>query len=147
MPHPREPCDCEYPGTFHTGVPGIIAAMEDGRLALGAVVERCDQCQRYPTDAAALARLLELGLADAETADARTFSVHCYAVVRVKFPGVVASDAKTAARQVLDRFEWDTHRAGAEYADQIDELLVDFDGDSDFSRSCRFSPDLEEIGT
>jgi hypothetical protein len=146
MPHVREPCDCECPGPYFTGVPGIIAAMEGGRVAPGAVVERCDQCQLFPTDKAALARLQELRLMDADTADARTFSVHCYAIVRVKFPGVVASNAKSAAQQVLDRFDWDTHGASAEFADDISELLVDFDGDPDFSRSCRFSANLEEIG-
>jgi hypothetical protein len=36
-------CACEFPGDFHSGVPGILAAMERGRLAPGAVVERCDQ--------------------------------------------------------------------------------------------------------
>ena len=144
MPQAREPCDCEYPGAFHTGVPGILAAMEPGRLASGAVVARCAQCQRYRTDAAALAHLKVLGLTNAT--DVRTFSVHCYAVVRVKFPGVVACDARSAAQQVLDRFDWDVHGGDPEYADEISELLVDFDGDPDFSRSCRFSSNLEEIG-
>ncbi len=55
------PCDCEKPGHFCSGVPGILAHMENGRLAPGAKVERCDLCQRYPTDEAALARLQELG--------------------------------------------------------------------------------------
>ncbi len=145
MPHPREPCECESPGTFYSGVSGVIAAMEKGRLAPGVAVERCDSCQRFPSDAAALAKLRELGFADDEIADARTFSVHCYAVVRIKFPGIVAGDAKSAARQVLDRFDWDVHGAGAEYADDITELLVDFDSDAGFSSSCRFSSDLEEI--
>ena len=147
MPHPREPCECECPGAFYTGVPGVIAAMDNGRLAPGAVVERCDFCQRYPSDAVALARLRELGLVDADVAEAGTFSVHCYVVVRVKFPGVVAVDARSAARQILDRFDWDVHGGAAEFADDITELLVDFEGDSDFSRSCRFSPEMEEIDT
>jgi hypothetical protein len=146
MSRPRAPCDCEQPGTFSSGVPGIIAAMEDGRLAPGAVVERCDQCERYPTDAAALARLRELGVAEADSTAARTFTVHCYAVVRVKFSGVLAGDAKSAARQVLDRFDWDEHGAGAEYADEISELLVDDDGDSDFNRSQRFDAELNAAG-
>ena len=55
-PRTREPCDCELPGYFHTGVPGILAAMEDGRVAPQAIVERCDQCCRFETDVAALAR-------------------------------------------------------------------------------------------
>jgi len=56
-------CDCEYPGFYYSGVPGIIAHMKDGRLAPGAKVERCDLCRRYPSDAAALQRLRELGYA------------------------------------------------------------------------------------
>ncbi len=55
------PCECEKPGYFCSGVPGILAHIEDGRLAPGAKVERCDLCRRYPTDKAALARLRELG--------------------------------------------------------------------------------------
>jgi hypothetical protein len=121
--------------------------MEDGRLAPGAVVERCDQCERYPTDAAALAQLQEMGLAGADSTAERTFTVHCYAVVRVKFSGVPAGDAKSAARQVLDRFDWDEHGAGAEYAEEISELLVDDDGDSDFNRSQRFDAELNAAGT
>ena len=57
-----QPCDCERPGFFCSGVPGIIAHLQDGRLAKGAAVERCDLCQRYPTDDAARAKLVELGL-------------------------------------------------------------------------------------
>ena len=56
-------CECEQPGHFCSGVPGIIARVENGRLAEGASVERCDLCQRFPTDAAALAKLRELGIA------------------------------------------------------------------------------------
>ncbi len=48
MPRPREPCECEQPGMFHSGVPGVLVAMKDGRIVPGAVVERCDFCQRYP---------------------------------------------------------------------------------------------------
>ncbi len=55
------PCECELPGHFCSGVPGILAHMEDGRLAPGAKVERCDLCQRYPSDEAALKKFQELG--------------------------------------------------------------------------------------
>ena len=54
-------CDCERSGHFCSGVPGILAHMENGRLAPGAKVERCDLCQRYPTDEAALKKFRELG--------------------------------------------------------------------------------------
>lgn len=56
-------CDCELPGFYHCGVPGILAHFVKGRLAPGAGVEHCDLCQRYPTDEAALQKLQELGLA------------------------------------------------------------------------------------
>jgi hypothetical protein len=54
-------CDCEKDGFFRSGVPGILAHMENGRLAEGAQVNRCDLCQRYPSDEAAFERLRELG--------------------------------------------------------------------------------------
>jgi hypothetical protein len=144
---PRHQCLCvrELPGLFHTCEPGILAAIESDRVAPDAVVERCDQCRRYPTDDAALARLYELGLAEPGAAAEPTFTVHCYAVVRVKFPGVVAKDAPSAAQQVRDRFDWDTHREQAEFADEIQELLVDSDADPDFRGSLRFSADLVEF--
>jgi|GEM_PF-2270697 hypothetical protein len=56
-------CDCEAAGFFCAGVPGILAHLEEGRVAPGAKVERCDMCQRLPSDEAALAKLQELGIA------------------------------------------------------------------------------------
>jgi hypothetical protein len=56
-------CECEYPGMFNCGVPGILAHLKNGRLIDGGTVERCDLCQRYPSDTAALERLRELRLA------------------------------------------------------------------------------------
>ena len=55
------PCECEKPGYFCSGVPGILAHTENGHLAPGAKVERCDVCQQYPSDEAALEILRELG--------------------------------------------------------------------------------------
>ena len=57
------PCDCERPGAFCSGVPGVLARMEQGRLAPNSTVERCDLCQRYATDDAARQRLIALLLA------------------------------------------------------------------------------------
>ena len=42
-----QPCECELPGYFTSGVPGILARVEQGRLVAGAAVERCDLCQRF----------------------------------------------------------------------------------------------------
>jgi hypothetical protein len=55
-------CDCERPGYFFSGLPGILARVENGYLVSGAKVERCDLCQRYPSDAAAYKKLAELGI-------------------------------------------------------------------------------------
>jgi hypothetical protein len=54
-------CECEEPGCFYSGVPGILARVENGKLVPGTKVERCDLCQRYSSDEAALEKLRELG--------------------------------------------------------------------------------------
>ena len=56
-------CDCERPGFFHCGVAGILAHLDNGKLAKGAAVKRCDLCDRYPSDEAAYQKLVELGIA------------------------------------------------------------------------------------
>lgn len=61
LPSEEVCCDCQLPGFFCSGVPGIVAHVENGRLSPTAKVERCDACQRYPSDEAALAKLRELG--------------------------------------------------------------------------------------
>ena len=61
--HNRYCCECEMPGFFCSGVPGILAHLENGRLSEGAKVERCDLCRRYDSDEAASDKLKELGLA------------------------------------------------------------------------------------
>ena len=53
-------CECEKPGFFCSGTPGILAHLENGRLPEKAEVERCGLCCRYPSDAAALEQLREL---------------------------------------------------------------------------------------
>ena len=104
LPCTRAPCECELPGDFHTGVPGILAAMEDGRVAPQAIVERCDQCCRFDSDAAALARLVELGLADAAVVKAaKPFTVHLFAGIRVTFSGVLASGSASGRTRICER--------------------------------------------
>ncbi len=56
-------CECEQPGYFCSGVPGILARVENGRVVEGTEVERCDSCGRYPSDKAAFEKLVELGIA------------------------------------------------------------------------------------
>jgi hypothetical protein len=57
-------CDCEQPGHFCSGVPGILAHVKNGHVAPNTDVERCDLCERYPSDEAARGKLRELGLLD-----------------------------------------------------------------------------------
>jgi hypothetical protein len=61
--HNRYRCECEKPGYFFCGVPGILAHLDNGKLPGGAKVERCDFCRRIPSDEAALAKLQDLGIA------------------------------------------------------------------------------------
>lgn len=151
-PAEAERCECEPPGYFCSGVPGILAHLENGRVVPGFEVERCDACRRYESDEAAEAKLRELGLFSA--ADPRslapearqpTYSVHCYATVRVKLTGIPAADPRDAARRAGELFEWDRHAAQAEFADEVTAFLVDVDGDEDFSHSKTFGPDLNEL--
>ena len=58
-----EPCDCEAPGFFYAGVPGILAHLQGRSVAPGALVERCDMCCRFGSDEEAKLRLRELGIA------------------------------------------------------------------------------------
>jgi len=140
MSQPRAPCECELPGDFYTGVPGILAAMENGRLAPGAVVERCDLCERYPSDVAAAAKLHELGLA--ASAECPTFDLHLYAVVQVEFPGIVASCPQEASQWVLDRFDWDLHGRNARLVDNAGRMALLADAELD---DRRFELVLEEV--
>ena len=50
-------------GFYSGGMPDVLTDLENGRVALGALVERCDFCQRIPTDAEALAQIKGLGIA------------------------------------------------------------------------------------
>ena len=59
---PNTKCDCERPGYFCSGVPGILAHVESGKLVADSKVERCDMCERFETDQAARDRLVELGI-------------------------------------------------------------------------------------
>ena len=52
--------NAKKPGLCCFGIPGILAHMENGRLAEGAKVNRCDLCQCYPSDEAALEKLRQL---------------------------------------------------------------------------------------
>lgn len=137
-------CDCEAPGRFHCGVPGVLAHLVDGKVCPDCRVERCDSCRRYESDAAAVAKLRELGMFAAS--DRRSlapagaqqiYSVHCFANVRVKLPGILAASPREAARQAARQFNWDRHQGQAEF-DDISEYLVDRDGDEDFSGTVCF---------
>jgi len=55
-----QPCGSQTPGHFHCGVAGVLACVKAGRID-PASVERCDECQRFPSDAVARANLAQLG--------------------------------------------------------------------------------------
>ncbi|MDZ4684138.1 MAG: hypothetical protein SH850_03560, partial [Planctomycetaceae bacterium] len=134
----------ELPGLFRTGVPGILARVEDGRLVPGAKVERCDLCQRYPSDEAALARLQELGI-PVSPEDAESYTVHGWVTVRVTYREVVAPSPRQAAEWAQAHFCWADVGRQAECDEGLHEFLVDVVGDPDYSQSMRFNADLEEI--
>ena len=80
LAHPGrdERCECEMPGSFCSGVPGILGLMEN-EAAPDATVERCDLCRRFEIDEAAAGKSGAGGLADPLPADARSFTVHVLA--------------------------------------------------------------------
>jgi len=60
---PSVPCDCQLPGQFCSGVPGILAQVANCHVVPGGKVQRCDACERYASDQAAHNKLAELGMA------------------------------------------------------------------------------------
>lgn len=66
-PGSTEGCpECEVEGFYYTGVPGVLARMENGKVAVGAKVERCDACCLYPDDRTAREIMTALGLCPAD---------------------------------------------------------------------------------
>lgn len=43
-------CSCEESGHWNSGLPGVLAHVANGAIALGTSVERCDVCKRFATD-------------------------------------------------------------------------------------------------
>jgi hypothetical protein len=143
---PRRPqCECEAPGLFRSGVPGILAHVVDGRLVPGAPVECCPRCRRYPSDAAALVRLQELGIVGDAPVTLAAYTVHVYVTVSVKLTGILAGTPREAARSAQQGFSWEEHSRAVEFVDELHELLVDVQGDPDYSRSVAFRADLEPV--
>ncbi len=121
-------CDCEVPGYYCCGVPGILAVIENGKVAPGAVVERCDACERFESDEEARQKLVELGMLD-EVPRQPTFTVCAYAIVQIKHEGVAAASAREAAKAICDRFDWDRLKGQAVFADEFDRFVVERAGD------------------
>lgn len=136
-------CECEEPGTFCSGVPGILAHVEQGHLVPGTQVERCDLCQRFSTDDAAYEHLVQAQIAPVERLT--FYTVHCYAICRVPLTGIAARTAVEAAQQAADQFDWDRHQSTAEFADDFDWFLVDIEGDPDFARTQQFDADFNPL--
>jgi hypothetical protein len=53
----HSPCECQLEGYFHSGLPGVLAGVIDGRIV--SKVERCDTCERYDSDEEAHAALIK----------------------------------------------------------------------------------------
>lgn len=68
-PDEDEACACEQPGAFCSGVPGILAQVKNGQVVSGTKVERCDLCDLYASDEAALEHLRNLGMVPADYRD------------------------------------------------------------------------------
>jgi len=126
-----EGCECEKAGDFHSGVPGILAPMEEGRVVLNSRVERCDFCRRFPSDAAAEAKLRELGMFLASDSRAvspeengQAFTVDCRAVLQVTLAPIWAKDPHDAARRAKAHFDWDRYESQAEFAGECAGFIV-----------------------
>jgi len=145
LPKQYRRCVCMKPGPFNSGVPGILASLDNGRVPSDGKVEHCTLCQRYPDDAAARQKLVELNLIREAEPEPKFFTVHCYVTVRVKLEGVGASTHQDAARLAAAQFDWETNRWNAEYVEEINELLVDLEQTPDYSQSRRFDRDCDEI--
>jgi hypothetical protein len=143
---PRDVKDeqCEQLGFFQSGFPGILAHVEEGQVAAGAKVERCDVCSRYPSDEAARAKLIELGLIPEAEAAKERFIVHCFAVVRVTLPAIAAGSHKQAAEQAIDRLDWNRDRSSAVFTDEFTEFLVDVEGDTEHARTKYLDGEFKE---
>jgi hypothetical protein len=146
-PEPLTPCECELPGEFCCGLPGILARLENGKVSDDFRVERCDLCQRYDSDAAARRKLMTLGLITGADPNLPTFTVHRYVTVRVRLEQVAARDPHDAARKARDLFDWDRYQADAEFVEEFTEIRVDADGEANASvvPSRRFNAELTEI--
>ena len=53
-------CDCNLPGIYHCAVPGILARIGNDNKADPDGVERCDSCELYESDKAAVEKLRSL---------------------------------------------------------------------------------------
>jgi hypothetical protein len=145
VPEQYRLCACMQPGYFYCGVPGVIAHLENGRLPPGAKVERCDQCGRYADDDTARRKLVELGLVWPDPPVLHRYTVHVSATVRVTFGELEAPSHEAAARMADELFDWDQHKEGAEFADEVSEYLVDLAGDLGYANSRRLNADFEEV--
>lgn len=141
-PEPATPCDCEQPGYFHCGVPGVLAHVEDGRVMADFDVERCDQCRRYPNDATAREALRERGILQ-EPESSQTYTVNAFLTVRVRLGRIPAASHVGAARHARQMLSWLAGHLGAECIDDSTEFVVDAEGDTPARQ--RFDATLDAI--
>jgi len=136
-------CACMEPGHVHCGVPDVIAHFENGRFPPRSKVKRCDQCERYLSDDASKVVSQEWGLIP--KAETQLYDVRCYVTVCVEFHDIAATTPKAAARIAAALFDWDEHQGEAEFADEMNEFVVDQQHSPLFDSCQRFNAAFEEI--
>lgn len=70
VPHRDRRCEaCENPSEWNCGVAGVLARVDhNGYVISGTVVQRCDECEQFESDDAALAKLAALGMVQSSPA-------------------------------------------------------------------------------
>lgn len=92
-------------GYFNSGLPGVLAHVHDGRVC--SAVERCDACQRYPSDQAAreaLEQHLEPG-GLSEMLSARGLDCHEQSLAMSAVLPYPAAERTQAMRHHLERVD------------------------------------------
>lgn len=75
------------------------------------------------------------------------YTVHCFASVRVAFRGISAATYEEAIQQAVERFDWETDRERADFADEFIEFLVDVESDEALEHSRWFFHGSEQVAT
>ena len=131
-----EPCECESEGFYCSGVPGILAHVEGGKVPSHEVsaVERCDQCERFASDADAIAELSRRGMFGPVRRDdwhvRYTSSPDCYdgfGTETLRVVGTAAHNGRPVREVQIDpsHLDWQESRYGSgSHSSYTDEQLA-----------------------